>query len=636
MFSLALVHARCDRRRLVELPGRLPPDRQRRHAHDHRRLRRARPAPASSYGRLHRSTVTQRDTADQRHLRAGLGRDQPGHGLRRDRRRRRRRHQVLEPERARSTSRASEHGRVLVALVHARCRPDADSSSCQVGYRPTADAGTHTITGAYQGSTLHETELGQPSRSTVTTARHATTSVTCARASVAINQGTVLRRRSSTTSTPGHKSEPGRHGRLPRQRRARACSASPSCTLAAHRRRLGSSCQVGYRPTADAGTRHVSRRPTRARACIEPSSGTFAVTVTSRDTDDQRHLRAGLGRDQPGHGLRGRRRRRRPRPQVQPDRAGRLLVRQARACSRRPRARSLPPTPTRRSCQVGYRPTADAGTHTITGAYQGSTLHQPSSGTFAVTVTTAATRDDQRHLYAGLGRDQPGHGLHWPSSTTSTPGQRSSRTGPGRLLVATSTGVFSVAFVHARCHRRRLVELPGRLPPDRQRRHAHDHRRLRRARPCTRPRSGTFAADGDQARHRTPASPASPASVAINQGTVCAAAVDDVDAGQQVLEPDRARSTSQFDEHGRVLVALVHARCHRLRLVELPGRLPPDRRRRHAHDHRRLPGLDPAPDLARTPSQLTVTQRDTRDQRHAVRRASVVVNQSTHVHGDGE
>src|SRR6185437_6255958 len=46
------------------------------------------------------------------------------------------------------------------------------------------------------------------------------------------------------------------------------------------------------------------------------------------------------------------------------------------------------------SCQVGYRPTSGAGGHIVSGAYQGSAVHQTSNDTDTVTVTERSTSAD--------------------------------------------------------------------------------------------------------------------------------------------------------------------------------------------------------------------------------------------------
>ena len=502
------------------------PTRRRRHAH-------GAPAPttgttpARSRARApSQLTVTRRDTDTSGQLHAGLGRDQPGHGLRGHRRRRR-----PGPAQSSPTGQvdfSSDKPGVFSSPSCTLAATDSDSSSCQVGYRPTADAGTHTITGAYQGTTLHQPSSG--TFAVTVTRRDTDTSVSCTPASVAINQGTVCVATVDDVDQ-GQRSSPT--GQVDFSSDKPGVFSSPSCTLAATDSD-SSSCQVGYRPTADAGT-HTITGAYQGTTLHQPSSGTFAVTVTRRDTDTSvsctpASVAINQGTvcvatvDDVDQGQRSS-----PTGQVDfsSDKPG---VFSSPSCT-------LAATDSdSSSCQVGYRPTADAGTHTITGAYQGTTLHQPSSGTFAVTVTRRDTDTSVSCTPASVAINQ---GTVCVATVDDVDqGQRSSPTGQVDFS-SDKPGVFSSpsCTLAATDSDSSSCQVGYRPTADAG---THTITGAYQGTTLHQPSSGTFAVTVTRRDTDTSVS-CTPASVAINQGTVCVATVDDVDQGQ------RSSPTGQVD-----------------------------------------------------------------------------------------
>src|SRR5439155_1064569 len=157
----------------------------------------------------------------------------------------------------------------------------SSSSSCQVGYRPTSAAGTHTITGAYQGSATHDTSTGNFSL-TVTT-RSTSTSVTgCAPPTVALNQGSTCTVKVTDTDL-GSQSAPAGTASFSSNGTG-GFSGSP-CTLSAGGSNY-STCTVTYTPSAGAGT-HTIKASYSASDSVHTNSadaGGYGLTVTTRST----------------------------------------------------------------------------------------------------------------------------------------------------------------------------------------------------------------------------------------------------------------------------------------------------------------------------------------------------------------
>ena len=157
---------------------------------------------------------------------------------------------------------------------------DPDSSSCQVGYRPTANAGQHTITGAYQGSTLHQTSQG--SFNLQVTKRDTDTSVSCVPGTVVVNQSTTCTATVSDQDA-GQKSWPQGTVTFGNGGASGTFGGNP-CTLTQVGATSTSSCSVTYTPTgADSGT-HAITATYSGSPTHETSSGTFGLGVGKRST----------------------------------------------------------------------------------------------------------------------------------------------------------------------------------------------------------------------------------------------------------------------------------------------------------------------------------------------------------------
>jgi hypothetical protein len=159
------------------------------------------------------------------------------------------------------------------------------TSTCSVTYTPSAAAGTHRVTGSYQGSALHATSSGY---SNVTaTKRSTSTSVVCS-TPVSLNQGSTCTATVSDTDS-GTKSYP--QGTVSFSldtansvnNAAGSFSTSGSCTLAQVGSTTTSSCSVTYTPSAAAGTHRVTGSY-QGSSLHATSSGYFNITVNLRST----------------------------------------------------------------------------------------------------------------------------------------------------------------------------------------------------------------------------------------------------------------------------------------------------------------------------------------------------------------
>ena len=158
---------------------------------------------------------------------------------------------------------------------------DPDSSSCQVGYRPTADAGTHTITGDYQGSVLHE-ESSDDFALTVT--ERSTSTVVDCDSPVAIDEASTCSVTVTDTDS-GSKSDPSGSVDFSSSNPGGSFD-SLSCTLVSDgvAGTFTSSCSVEY--TGDvAQTDTITATYNEASSALHASSAdTDLVVVTLRDT----------------------------------------------------------------------------------------------------------------------------------------------------------------------------------------------------------------------------------------------------------------------------------------------------------------------------------------------------------------
>ena len=403
---------------------------------------------------------------------------------------------------------------------------DTDSSSCQVGYRPTAGAGTHNVTGAYQGSTLHESS--QDAFPLEVTKRDTETTVTCAPASVTINQGTVCTAKVDDVDV-GQRSNPT--GDVNFSSDGTGTFSSPSCTLAPIAADTdSSSCQVGYRPTAGAGTHNVTGAY-QGSTLHESSQDAFPLEVTKRDTETTvtcapASVTINQGTvctakvDDVDVGQRSN-----PTGDVNFSSDGTGTF-SSPSCTLAPIAADTDSS----SCQVGYRPTAGAGTHNVTGAYQGSTLHESSQDAFPLEVTKRDTETTVTCAPASVAINQ---GTVCTAKVDDVDvGQRSNPTGDVNFS-SDGTGTFSspsctLAPIAADTDSSSCQV--GYRPTA----GAGTHNVTGAYQGSTLHESSQDAFPLEVTKRDTETTvTCAPASVAINQGTVCTAKVDDVDVGQK-------------------------------------------------------------------------------------------------------
>ncbi len=261
------------------------------------------------------------------------------------------------------------------------------TSSCSVTYTPTANAGTHKLSGAYSGSATHKISDG--SFDLTVTKRTTATAVSCSPGSVALNEGSSCTATVSDTDG-GTKSFPSGSVSFGSDNPG-TFAPGTSCTLAQVGATSTSSCSVTYTPTANAGTHKLSGAYSGS-ATHKISDGSFDLTVTKRttatavscspgsvalnegssctatvsDTDGgTKSFPSGsvsFGSDNPGT--------------FTPGTSCTLAQVGATSTS---------------SCSVTYTPTANAGTHKLSGAYSGSATHKISDGSFDLTVTKRTT-----------------------------------------------------------------------------------------------------------------------------------------------------------------------------------------------------------------------------------------------------
>jgi large repetitive protein len=158
---------------------------------------------------------------------------------------------------------------------------DPDSSSCQVGYRPTSGAGTHTIRGDYSGSALHTASYGTFDLTVIL--RATSTSTNCVPTTVFVNQGSVCTI-TVTDTAAGHASDPA--GTIAVHSSSTHGSFSGACTLAGNGNG-SSSCTVTYTPSArDTGTHTITADYSAADSLHSDSSDLSgsAITVNLRTT----------------------------------------------------------------------------------------------------------------------------------------------------------------------------------------------------------------------------------------------------------------------------------------------------------------------------------------------------------------
>jgi hypothetical protein len=264
---------------------------------------------------------------------------------------------------------------------------DPDSSSCQVGYRPTADAGTHTITGAYLGSDLHEGDTGTDT--IAVTLRDTAVAVDCD-SPVAIDEAstcvvTVTDTDGGSASAPSGEVEFSRNATLSATGSTGSFD-STSCTLVDNVDGESSSCSVEYTPTSVAGD-HVIDAAYQGSALHEASNDSFTIRAELRPsstTIDCDPEVVALGSpstctvtvtDVEGAGTKS-------------SPTGNVSFATSGSGTFTPGQCALLPNPDGESssCSVLYASTV-ASVDTISASYLGSDVHASSSGTFQYVVT---------------------------------------------------------------------------------------------------------------------------------------------------------------------------------------------------------------------------------------------------------
>jgi hypothetical protein len=159
---------------------------------------------------------------------------------------------------------------------------DIDSSACQVGYRPTSGAGNHVVTGAYQGSGVHETTSGNTP--VAVHERSTSTSVTCV-SPVVLNQA------SNCTVTvtdvdAGQKIDPSGSVDFSHPGAGTGTFSSASCPLVGDGNVLTftSSCPVTYTPTSGSGFHTVRADYNEASSPLHAATGFGTALVNPRPT----------------------------------------------------------------------------------------------------------------------------------------------------------------------------------------------------------------------------------------------------------------------------------------------------------------------------------------------------------------
>ena len=269
------------------------------------------------------------------------------------------------------------------------CTLDA-AGQCSVQYTPSdGSAGTHTLTGDYSGSSVHATSSG--SANVTVNLRTTSTTVVCTPSPIVVSQQTTCTATVIDTAT-GSASPPSGTVTFSRSGDGSGSFAAGSCTLAPTGNPGESSCSDTYTPSAASGTDatpgthtitatyggstthngssnsvDVTVNPRQTRTTVSCTSdflpnfvdggSTVTCTATVTDIDPSGTKSAPSGTV--------------------------LFTSSGSGTFSNPGAScSLTATGADTSqCSVDYTPAAGSdGTHTITGAYGGSTVHDASSG----------------------------------------------------------------------------------------------------------------------------------------------------------------------------------------------------------------------------------------------------------------
>ena len=268
------------------------------------------------------------------------------------------------------------------------------TSSCQVTYTPSANPGTHTITGTYGGSSAHSASPGN--FNLTVTKRTTSTTVNCSPSSVAFGQASTCTAVVADTSS-GTASFPTGTVTLSATPAASGTFSSTTCSLTQVGATTTSSCNVTYTPSANAGphTINASYSGSTTHAVSSDPDG-FVLTVTKRSTTTSVACPASLALHETGSCT----------ATVTDSDSGDKSAPGgsvaftldassiAGATGTFPGGASCtlaPAGPDSSSCSVNYRPATTEGSHVIKGAYGGSALHDTSSGTDSINVTKRST-----------------------------------------------------------------------------------------------------------------------------------------------------------------------------------------------------------------------------------------------------
>jgi PKD repeat protein len=244
-------------------------------------------------------------------------------------------------------------------------------ASCLVTYTPLT-VGTHTVTGAYSGDTIHLSSQGSASMSFGKDST--TTSITCSPSSVAINQATTCTVAVTDTASIGPTAPTGS---VTFTSNATGTFAASPCTLASQSA-TSSSCQVTYTPTSGAGTHSIAATysgdathsgSTNSQAftltvILRTSSTTVSCSPSSVVVNQATNCTANVA-DSSGSGG------------ITP--TGSVLFTPGGSC-----------TLVSGSCSISTTPST-VGSFSVSASYSGDSSHSTSSGSATVTVGNRAT-----------------------------------------------------------------------------------------------------------------------------------------------------------------------------------------------------------------------------------------------------
>ena len=450
--------------------------------------------------------------------------------------------------------------------------PATGTNSCSVTYTPSA-AGSSTITGTYGSDSNH---TGSNGNDTVTaTKRDSSTSVTCSPASVVINQGSVCTATVSDASANGTAIRPTGTVSFSKGAGDAGSFDNLSCNLPA----TGTnSCSVTYTPSA-AGSSTITGTY-GSDSNHNGSNGNDTVTATKRDSStsvtcspasvviNQGSVCTATVSDASANGT-----------AIRPTGTVSFSKGAGDAGSFDNLSCNLPATGTN-SCSVTYTPSA-AGSSTITGTYGSDSNHTGSNGNDTVTATKrdsstsvtcspASVVINQGSVCTATVSDASANGTAIrPTGTVSFSkgaGDAGSFDNLSCNLPATGTNSCSVTYTPSAAGSSTITGTYG---------SDSNH-------------TGSNGNDTVTATKRDSSTSVtcSPASVVINQGSVCTATVSDASANGTAIRPT---GTVSFSKGAGDAGSFDNLSCNlpATRPQQLLGHLHPVRRRQ-LHHHRHL------------------------------------------------